>query len=485
MKKKIISIFVCMLMFVTVSTVTGTMNADFNDVNKINDVPNQNSMDQWDLQFSIDVETPTGEQSLVGAEFDGTHFLVTEWGWTGATQPLIVSKLDRDGNLVSQWNPTWLSGGSGGLRDLAYDGEYFYGGNTGNTIYCFDVDGNLITSWSSPSQVRSIAYDEDNDAFWVNNWDSTLMLVDRSGDTLYTIASPPSLYGSAWEKTCDGTPTLWIFTGTATGGPCQIEKFVDLYTGGTNLGNQHQVSDDFDPTAIAGGLFFTELYIDGYATLGGIIQMSPDYLFGYEMCQTNFPPETPGTPDGPTEGYVEEQYDFSASTEDPDGDMIQYGWDFDGDFVVDEWTDFVNSGTTSTVTVSYDDAGTYKIRVKAVDINQLESGWSAPHSIEISELPELKVINVDGTFFKVTPKITNNGPVSADGVTWKISIEGGILITGRTFTDTIDMPPGEDLTIESGLILGIGNVKIKVTLDHPLDTATKTRTAFVLGFLIF
>ena len=64
------------------------------------------------------------------------------------------------------------------------------------------------------------------------------------------------MYGSAWEKTCDGSPVLWVFTGTSTGGPCQVEKIVDLYTGGTNLGNQHQVSDDFDPTGIAGGLFF-------------------------------------------------------------------------------------------------------------------------------------------------------------------------------------------------------------------------------------
>ncbi len=485
MKKKVISILVCMLMCVTVSTVTGTLNANFNDIKETQNIENQNRIEQWDLQFSIDVEIPTGEQSLVGCEFDGTHFLVSEWGYSDAIQPRIVSKLDKDGNLVSQWTPVWLSGGSGGLRDLAFDGEYFYGGNTGNTIYCFDVDGNLITSWWSPSPVRSIAYDEDYDAFWVNNWDSDLILVDRSGSTLYTITGPPSLYGSAWEKTCSGSPALWIFTGTSTGGPCQVEKYVDLYTGGTNLGNQHQVSDDFDPTGIAGGLFFTDLYVEDNGTLGGIIQMSPDYLFGYELCSTsNAPPNNPEIPIGPDDGVVTLEYDFSTCTEDPDEDMVAYGWDFNGDFVVDEWTDFFESGATCTVSTSWDSPGTYNIRVKAKDINGLESGWSPPHTITIIELPDLNITKISGKLLKLNAELINNGPVDANNVSWEIKLTGGIILAGKSTSGTINILAGQTTNIKSGIILGFGSVTITVTLTHPLSSATKTKKAFVLGFLI-
>ena len=213
MKRKIIGILICLLLCTSVSAVAGIENNEMGkcleEKIKINSQP---IFGQWDIQFAYDVDTPTNEQSLVGCEFDGEHFLVSEWGYSGANQSLVVSKLDRNGSLVSQWFPTWLTGGSGGLRDLAYDGEYFYGSNTDSKIYCFDVDGALITSWSVPAAVRSIAYDEDNDAFWINNWAEDLLLVDRSGSTLYTISTPPSMYGSAWEKEYSGLPfvfALW------------------------------------------------------------------------------------------------------------------------------------------------------------------------------------------------------------------------------------------------------------------------------------
>jgi hypothetical protein len=223
--------------------------------------------------------------------------------------------------------------------------------------------------------------------------------------------------------------------------------------------------------------------------IGGCVQDSSapgvtDWLFVYELYTTNAPPSTPSTPTGPSEGVVEQDYDFTASTTDPDDDDIQYGWDVDGDFVVDEWTNFVASGTASTVTASYDEPGTYSIRVKARDVNDLESSWSSPHSIVITELPNLKVIDIPGTLFRVKPRITNNGPVDADGVSWSITFDGGLIIAGGG-SGTIDMPSGQDLELDSGFVLGIGSTTIKVSLDHPLSTAFKQRNAFVLGFFIF
>ena len=485
MKKKIVSILVCMLLFVTVSSVTGTMNDDFDaNFNASENKISQSGRAQWDIQFAYDVETPTGEQSLTGCEFDGTHFLVSEWGFSGATQPRVVSKLDSDGNLVSQWTPTWISGGSGGLRDLAYDGQYFYGGNTGNTIYCFDVDGNLITSWSSPGAVRSIAYDEDYDAFWINNWQETLQLVDRSGSTLYTITSPPSMYASAWEKQCDGTPTLWIHAGTTSGGGCWVEKYVDLYTGGTNLGNQHSVSGDFGTAAIAGGLFYTDQYEPGYGTLGGIAQMSPDTLFGYELCViTNSPPDIPSTPSGPTTGLIGTPYTYSSTTTDPEGDQVAYWFDW-GDTTNSGWTSFVPSGDPGNATKQWTSPGTYQVTAKAKDIGDHESGFSAPLTVVISSGPILDIGTITGGLFRVSAPINNIGDDTATNVQWTIDLVGGAFIGGSSSGTEPSIAAAGSVTVQSGLIIGLGSTTVTVTATCDEGSSdTKSQTGFV--FLIF
>ena len=390
MNRKIVGILICLLLCTSVSAVAGIKNneLDANPEEKIK-ISSQSTLAQWDIQFAYDINgtTSVNENSLVGCEFDGEHFLVCEWGYSGANQPKVVFKLDRNGSLVDQWFPTWLTGGSGGLRDLAYDGEYFYGSNTDTKIYCFDVDGNLITSWSAPAAVRSIAYDEDNDAFWINNWDEDLLLVDRSGSTLYTISTPPSMYGSAWEKEYSGVPTLWIFTGTSSGGPCQVEKYFDLYDGGVNMGNQHQVSDDFEPTGIAGGLFFTDEWSPGNGTLGGIIQFSNNTLFGYEIIkEVNTPPETP-TIDGPDNGEVGTAYFYTVNAVDPEDDDIRYIIDW-GDGEIDT-TGYSQSGVDITQIHTWTEEGTFTIIVKAQDIK----GEIGPEITKTVTMPRDKVFN--------------------------------------------------------------------------------------------
>ena len=483
MRKKIVCILVCMLLCVTVSAVTGTKNDEFDaNFDKRIEKISQSVHAQWDIQFDYDVETPTGEQSITGCEFDGTHFLVSEWGYSGATQPLIVSKLDKDGNLVDQWTPTWLSGGAGGLRDLAYDGQYFYGGNTGNTIYCFDVDGTLITSWSTPAAVRSIAYDGDNDAFWINNWAEDLLLVDRSGTTLYTISTPPSMYGSAWEKQCSGTPALWIFTGTSEGGPCQVEKYIDLYTGGTNLGNQHQVSDDFDPTGIAGGLFYTDEYESGIGTLGGIVQMSPDTLFGYELCETSMPPDTPGAPNGPTSGVTGIEYTFEATTTDPEGDDIYYWFEW-GDGENSGWVGPYSSGDTGSAGHIWTTAGDFPVTVKAKDTYNAESGFSPASTITIIAGPTLEVDMIRGGLFRVNVKIRNIGDIDATNVQWDISLAGGTWINAVTTGTEATLAAGGEVDISSKFLLGWGATTVTVTATIPESTDTRVQKGFI--YLIF
>ncbi len=288
-----------LLIIITISLLTCLLYAEKKEERTERTVfdtnPNRNqvtspalSRDIFDLQFQIDV-SETIAQGIAGAEYDGEYFYVTEWGYAGTT----IHILDIDGNEVGSFIPSFVTGT--GIRDMAWDGSYFYGSNASNTIYCFETDGTLVTTIASPAAVRAIAYDEGQDAFWINNWSEDLRLIDRSGNQLDTITAPPSMYGCAYDGFSQGGPYLWIFTGTTTGGGCQLEQY-DLATG-ILTGVTHQVEVD----GIAGGLFIADGIIPGKATIGALAQGT--FLYGYELCDTapldspSFPTDVTVTPD--------------------------------------------------------------------------------------------------------------------------------------------------------------------------------------------
>jgi len=235
----------------------------------------ENSRALWDTQFSFDIDGPSGLVGLAGAESDGEFIYATKWS---ASSDIV--KFTVDGTYVE----TFQIPGVSSVRDLAFDGTYMYGAAASTTVYQMDfTNKTLISSFTAPTAVRAIAYDEDNDAFWGNNFSTDLVLFDRSGATLNTITAPPSLYGAAYDNFTVGGPFLWIFTGTSTGGGCQIEQ-IDIATGNVT-GVSHSVSGDFG-AYIAGGLYITEDLVTGKRTIGGTAQGTPDLAFGYELGDT-------------------------------------------------------------------------------------------------------------------------------------------------------------------------------------------------------
>ena len=92
----------------------------------------------------------------------------------------------------------------------------------------------------------------------------------------------------------------------------------------------------------------------------------------------------PGKPNvnGPSSGKTGD-YTFSFVSTDPNNDKIQYKVDW-GDGKNSEYTDFYNSGETAYKTHNYDKKGTYKINVKSIDIDKMESHDCGTHTIKIS-----------------------------------------------------------------------------------------------------
>src|SRR5512146_1265632 len=200
----------------------GTPDKSPNLSNKYHENLNPRAM--WDVQLTFNLNTATGAAGNAGAEFDGTYFYCTRWASN------LIFKFDMAGNYVEQFSIPGVSG----LRDLAFDGTYMYGGAAGNLIYQMDFTSKtLVGSIPSPVAVRFIAYDELNDAFWCGTWSDNPTLVSRSGANLGSfVTGLAGQYGAAYDNVSPGGPFLWIFDqgGGICPGSLMIIQF-DIATG--------------------------------------------------------------------------------------------------------------------------------------------------------------------------------------------------------------------------------------------------------------
>jgi len=105
---------------------------------------------------------------------------------------------------------------------------------------------------------------------------------------------------------------------------------------------------------------------------------------------TNNGPNIPTLPDGASNGVIRDSYTYSVSTDDPDGHRIKYGFDWDGDDQVDDWTELVDSGSIASQSHTWYSKGIYDIKVKAQDEYGEQSDWSKSLTVSI---PKNKIMH--------------------------------------------------------------------------------------------
>ena len=232
----------------------------------------------WNEQFNYDITTLSGgEVSQLGTETDGEFIYTTQWNSNG------ILKFNLDGSYVEKFNIPGVSN----LWDLAYDGEYFYGGNGTDLIWMMDFKLKTLinTITYSGNGTRSIAYDDNRDAFWVNNSTSDIVLIDRAGVSIDTLETTnlPDIVGIAYDPYSEGGPYLWINSGTSAGSFAKIEQ-INL----TNDSLTAVVHEDFS-TNFAGGMFLSRDIVPGTVTLGVLTQgASSAMLYGFEIFGTEW-----------------------------------------------------------------------------------------------------------------------------------------------------------------------------------------------------
>jgi hypothetical protein len=198
----------------------------------------------------------------------------------------------------------------------------------------------------------------------------------------------------------------------------------------------------------------------------------------------NNPPQKPTTPAGLANGGINIEYTYTTSTTDPDQDQVWYQWSFG--FYTTNWFGPYTSGASVQTQYAWAAPGTYEVKVKAKDQNELESDWSSPLIVTITDLkPLLTIGTIAGGLFAITADINNNGEGVATNVIWTITVDGNFILSGQTLSGTItSLDVNTTRTIENSPILGFGNViiTVKVKADG-VSEIIKTIDGFV--FFIF
>ncbi len=229
--------------------------------------------DLFDLQFDWPVGVGGGE---AGIETDGSYIYTTKWN--GAD----FYKYELDGTYIE----SFTCGTASNVRDLAYDGTYFYGGAGSPTVFQMDFGSQtVISTFTAPTDVRAIAYNETDSYFYANNWSSDIVVFDMSGTQVSSFAvgaSGASYYGFAYDGYSSGAPFLWGYSQT---GATQNDLIQMQLPDGTETGLTFDVGSVAAVGAgLAGGLAIADGLVPGYYTILGTSQNVD--IWGLELTQS-------------------------------------------------------------------------------------------------------------------------------------------------------------------------------------------------------
>lgn len=192
-----------------------------------------------------------------------------------------------------------------GIRSITTDGTNLYMGNAGTSIFEVNpvtkIRTSTITIAAGAVGSRMCTYDPTANSgaggFWIANFTSNIVLVSRTGAILTTIPTAThglaGIYGGAVDTITPGGPFLHVFNQGATGALERARIDVIRIPTGVRTGVFYTVTPDLAglilPTSnpIAGGLFITDQFNSSAMQVFGVMQGSPDILFGYDAIVPN------------------------------------------------------------------------------------------------------------------------------------------------------------------------------------------------------
>jgi hypothetical protein len=152
----------------------------------------------------------------------------------------------------------------------------------------------------------------------------------------------------------------------------------------------------------------------------------------YPVPSVNGAPAPPAIPTGPSGALVNTAITFSTSASDPNGDSLEYRYDWGGG-VLSNWGAASQSRAWSA-------AGQYAVKAQARDSRQAESAWSGAKTVTITQAPANQPptanAGVDQTVNAGTPVILNGSGSDPENRTlsyqWRQTSGTAVTLTGAS-----------------------------------------------------
>lgn len=175
-------------------------------------LPNNNSVDDiddaWDDLYSLNVSEIVDDSRILGVVYTEDGFWISG-GANGQMQNFLYH-FTRDGELVERLDqPTedrW------GMHDLAWDGEFIYGGCR-NTIYKLNQNGEEVERLESPlAPPTALAVDPDSREIFLANDGDPIHRLDPEGNVLQVFPHRLRPLGMGWYSHDKDGYQLYIFS---------------------------------------------------------------------------------------------------------------------------------------------------------------------------------------------------------------------------------------------------------------------------------
>ena len=290
----------------------------------------QNSRDMWDYVTAFSCST--GRQH--GIVYDGQYIFTSAWGKSSSVLSMFY-KYDLEGNLIEEFDVPGVTDSDNYLRDMTFDGQYFYGCDAhSSTIWCYDLYNKTLVGQINTSleELGHCTYDPAYDAFWVGsrakgstpNLILDLNLVNRNGEVINT-ATPFSLgghtvHGTGYFTDEEGMSHLFLFA--VEGYTAHVFDYnIDTDSMDSNYIFDFSVTPGWGIGCSAGGAYIGE--VDGTAYFFGDVDKSPNLIGIYALGE--YVPVDPIVPEGNLFFDFNDCSFMKWTTIDADGDG--FGWE--------------------------------------------------------------------------------------------------------------------------------------------------------------
>jgi hypothetical protein len=353
----------------------------------------RNSLSSWTIGTGSFIYYNTGSSYSDIGLIENTHYYYQAWSWN-QTDGFNLNSANADNTTFANQPPFFgspIPSNSSTNNPLSLTWSIAINDPNGNTfswtIECSNTQKNNGTAAFNGTKsltLTGLVYSKTYKV-WVNATDPTGSgLYSRKWYTFITRENSPPGFGTP-TPTNGSTGNLLSLTWSIPINDPQGDTFTwTIQCNNTQVNTGSGTSNGTKTLTLTGltNLTTYKIWVNATNLTGSSLYTRKWYTF---TTKQNLQPNKPSLPSSQAIGKIKEEYSYTTSTTDPDGDKVYYLWDW-GDGTTSGRLGPYNSGATCQANHTWNAKGNYNIQVKAKDIYGAESSWSDPLPIKIRNL---------------------------------------------------------------------------------------------------